>query len=53
MIGFPLGIETRYHSLVVNGQELQLGLFPPAWLFMPKSVIGSAKFRAYMLQTHP
>jgi hypothetical protein len=54
--GFPLPAETRYNSFPANrrqtGAEHRPGLFPPAWLFMPKRAIGSAKFRAYMLQTH-
>jgi hypothetical protein len=35
------------------GKSNRPGLFPPAWLFMPKRAIGWAKFRAYMVQTHP
>jgi hypothetical protein len=53
MIGFPLAAKARYNSLVANGQEHRLGLLPPSWLFMTKRAIGQAKFRAYMLQTHP
>jgi hypothetical protein len=55
--GFPPGSKTRYNLTLVNpwqtGESTGLGLFPPAWLFMPKLAIGPAKFRAYMLQTHP
>jgi len=52
MIGFPLAAKTRYYSAVANGQEIDLaiaaGMAPHA-----KRAIGRAKFRAYMLQTHP
>jgi hypothetical protein len=50
--GFPLWVKTRYNSAVGDRREHWLGLFPPAWLFMPKRAIGQAKFRAYMLQAH-
>jgi hypothetical protein len=50
--GFPLAGKTRYNLLVANRREPRLGLFSSAWLFVPRSAIGQAKFRAYMLQTH-
>jgi predicted lipid-binding transport protein (Tim44 family) len=46
--GFPLAAKTRYNSMVANRLEHCLGLFPPAWPFMPKRAIGQAKFRAYI-----
>jgi hypothetical protein len=36
-----------------TGKSRRLGLFSPAWTFMPKRAIGQAEFRAYMWQTHP
>jgi hypothetical protein len=50
--GFPLATKKRYNSLVANGRKRRLGLFPSALLFMPRSAIGRAKFRAYMLLIH-
>jgi len=51
--GFPPAPKTRYYLSCGNRREQRLGLFPPAWLFMPDHAIGQAEFRAYMLQTHP
>jgi hypothetical protein len=55
--GFPPGSKTRYNLTPVNPlanrREHRLGLFPSARLFVPKRAIGPAKFRAYMVQTHP
>jgi hypothetical protein len=36
-----------------TGDSIGLAYFREAWLFMPKRAIGRAKFRAYMLLTHP
>jgi hypothetical protein len=51
--GFPLEAKTRYKSDMATRDGLRLGLFPPAWPFMPKPAIGQPQFRAYMQQTHP
>jgi hypothetical protein len=58
MIGFPLATKTRYNpSRGKPAKPLAWPYFhrhfPPQWLFEPKRAIGWAKFRAYMLQTHP
>jgi hypothetical protein len=36
-----------------TGESIGLAQFHRHGFFMPKRVIGQAKFRAYMLQTHP
>jgi hypothetical protein len=58
MIGFPLAAKTRYNWF--RGKPAKplawayfRRQFPLPWLFEPKRAIGWAKFRAYMLQTHP
>jgi hypothetical protein len=54
MIGFPLAAKTRYNPLLGKpARAVGLALFPPTWVFEPNRAIGWAKFRAYMLQTHP
>jgi hypothetical protein len=54
MIGFPLTAKTRYNSrLGKPAKAVGLTLFPPTSVFEPNRAIGRAKFRAYMLQTHP
>jgi hypothetical protein len=50
--GFPPAVKTRYNR--VSGKPAKavgLALFLPLWLFRPRTAIGWAKFRAYMLQT--
>jgi hypothetical protein len=47
-------VKTRYNLFLGKPMRASgFGLFPWAWGFMPKSAIGRAKFRAYMLLTHP
>jgi hypothetical protein len=54
MIGFPLVAKTRYNSrLGKPAKTVGLAQFPPTSVFEPNHAIGWAKFRAYMLQTHP
>jgi hypothetical protein len=54
MIGFPLATKTRYNSSRGKpAKAVGFARFPPPWLFEPKRAIGWAKFRAYMLLTHP
>jgi hypothetical protein len=54
MIGVsPARQNALQFGLWQTGKVCRLGRFPLAWLFMPKGAIGRAKFRAYMLLTHP
>jgi len=51
--GFPLQVKTRYNSTC--GYRVKASAWPifTVVAFMPGRAIGQAKFRAYMLQTHP
>jgi hypothetical protein len=52
--GFPLGMKTRYNSACgYRVRASAWAYFHCHGFFMPRRAIGQAKFRAYMLQTHP
>jgi hypothetical protein len=51
--GFPLHVKTRYNSTCgYRVKSIGLAYFT-VLAFVSGRAIGQAKFRAYMLQTHP
>jgi hypothetical protein len=53
MTGFPIAAKTRYNSAWQTGKSIALAYFHRHGFVMPERAIGRAKFRAYMLLTHP
>jgi hypothetical protein len=53
MIGFPLAAKTRYYPAVANEARAPTWPIAAGMAHHAKRAIGRAKFRAYMLQTHP